>query len=320
MAGAGRREGAGAVLTSPTSLQGAAWHEDVWPDGAPTPLHPADARIAALRWQVREPPHFGLQALRSHLKETWEHRALLAVLVRRELKARYRGSVLGFGWTLLNPLLLLAVYSLVFRVYLRVDVPHYPLYVLSGLLPWLWLAQTLGTATTALVEGQALATKVLFPPQLLVLVPVLANGVNFAIGVLVVVGVALLTLGASPAGLLTLPFAMLCQTAFLIGISLPLSNACVLFRDVKFLVANLISFWFFLTPIVYTADLVPEPLRPLLWLNPFHVFAHAYQTVLHGAAVPSAAVLVAMAAIGLVASALGVALFEGLREKTLEEL
>lgn len=281
-----------------------------------------DRTIRASPWRVHRPggSGAGAGALRAALATLWSHRALVGVLVRRELKARYRGSVLGFGWTLLNPLALLAVYSLVFALYLRIGVEDYALYLLSGLLPWLWLSQTLTSGSSSIVDGSALVTRVMLPPHLLPVVEALANGVNFLLALPVLLALALAVRTLEPLALLAIPAVSGLQAVLLIGVSLPLAGATVLFRDIKFLVQNAVTFWFFLTPIVYTPELVPERLRFLLALNPFAPFARAYQSIVYAGDLPGAGAFLLMAATALAAAALGLVLFERIRERMVEEL
>lgn len=271
-------------------------------------------------WVVRTPARFGFGALVEHVRETWRSRSILAVLTQRELKGRYSGSLLGFGWTLLNPLLLLGVYSLVFSIYLRIDVPHYPLFVLSGLLPWLWLSQSLASGATSLMQGGMLITKVLFPPQVLPAVQLASNGLHFLLGLPIVYGLSVWF--GDPAGwtLLALPFVIVAQALFLLGFVLALSSTCVLFRDVQFIVGNLVTFWFFLTPIAYPASLIPEWARWVLVVNPFAPFATAYQDILYRGDLPSPRTWALMGAWAVVSVIAGTLLFERVRPHLVEEL
>src|SRR5215813_5858845 len=106
-------------------------------------------RSAAHRDAIRAP-------LAAHLAELWQHRELLLSLVLRDLKARYRGTALGFLWTFLNPLLLIATYSLVFSVFMRIEMPHYEAFLLTGLLPWLWFSSSLTMGAVSVIEGGSL--------------------------------------------------------------------------------------------------------------------------------------------------------------------
>src|SRR3990172_4062078 len=139
----------------------------------------------------------------SSLAVLLRHRTLIATLVLRELRSRYRGSFLGFLWSFLNPLLLMVVYVLVFSVYLRVPEANYAVFLFAGLLPWLWFSSSLGHATGVIVGGGALVKRVLFPAEVLPLVSVLSNLVNFLLSLpllflfLFVFGIPITPLAAS---------------------------------------------------------------------------------------------------------------------------
>ena len=115
-----------------------------------------------------------------NVSELWKYRALIWALVGRHLRARYRGSILGFLWSFLNPLCLIAVYSLVFQYYIRFnDVQHYSLFMFAGMLPWIWFSSGLLEATGSISGGGSLVTKAMFPPHILPMVSVLTNLANF---------------------------------------------------------------------------------------------------------------------------------------------
>src|SRR5215510_1611408 len=109
----------------------------------------------------------------------YRQRELIGVLVAKQLKLRYRGTLLGFVWTLLNPLLLMLVYTLVFAVYFRIDLPSYPAFLFTGLLPWLWFASSLQQGVTSILDGTSLVTRSQFPAEILPVVTLTANTVNF---------------------------------------------------------------------------------------------------------------------------------------------
>lgn len=276
--------------------------------------------LAEAPWRVYGPLSGGIPAVGRHLRELWRYRVLLEVLVRRDLKARYRGSVLGYSWTLLNPLMLLGVYSLVFSVYMRVNLPDYPLYMLSALLPWMWLAQALSTGSSSLVEGSMLVSKVMLPPQLPPIVDALANGVHFLFALPVLLVFAVWSGRPPGVEVLWLVPIIVGQAVFLAGLTLPLAGLCVLYRDIKFLVSNGIQFWFFLTPIVYPPSLIPARYRVVLNVNPFVPFSNAYQDVLYRGVSPSGGTLLSILLVSIASLILGVLLFEYVREGMVEEL
>ena len=248
------------------------------------------------------------------------HRTLIMALVLRELRARYRGSFLGFLWSFLNPLLLMVVYVLVFSVYLRVPESNYAVFLFSGLLPWLWFSSSLGHATGVIVGGGALVKRVLFPAEVLPLVSVLSNMINFLLSLpllflfLVLFGIPLTPWAASLPLLLTLQFLL---TA---GLALPLAALNVHLRDVEQILGNLLVLWFFLSPVLYPVSAVPASFRPLYFLNPLAGLIQSYRDILFYGRPPewSQLAFVAIVAIGTLWA--GLKIFDRLRDTLAEEV
>jgi lipopolysaccharide transport system permease protein len=220
-----------------------------------------------------------------NLGQLFRYRGLIQSLVARELKARYRGSVLGFLWSFINPLLLLAIYTFIFTTIMpnRVEgLQPYALFMLCGILPWTWFAASLTEASNSLIAGGNLIKKVLFPAEVLPIVSVLANMMHFFLALPIVVGVLIAYRHwPDPAGLLWFPVVVLVQLVFTIGIALPLAALTVHFRDIRDILANVLMLWFFSTPIIY-AWFQKEvlPYRGLFNLNPFTHLAVSYQEIL----------------------------------------
>ena len=256
-----------------------------------------------------------------HFRELWRYRTLIGSLVRRDVAMRYRGSVLGYLWTLLNPLMLLAVYQLVFSQIMRaVSVPHYAVFLFVGLLPWLWLSSSLTNGALSIANGGSLITRVCMPPQVLPTVVVFSNFANFLFALPVAVGGAVFA-GLMPnAAMLALPLAVLPAMVFLYGLSLLVATLAVPFRDVQFLVANLVMVWFFLTPIVYPLDAIPGPWRPLVAANPATVLVHPFQSIIYERRFPDPTELGIGALWAVAAMILGVVVFERLRGRLAEEI
>ena len=223
------------------------------------------------------------------LSELYRHRALIGTLVLRELRARYRGSVLGFLWSFLNPLLLMLVYVLVFSVYLRVPMEGYAVFLFSGLLPWLWFSSSLGHAAGVIVGSGALVKRILFPAEVLPLVSVLSNLINMLLS-LPLLFVFLLAFGIRPGPVLAfLPLLLLLQLVLTAGLALALAALNVYLRDVEQILSNGLVLLFFLSPILYPVSTVPVrlpvgdsfvlPLRPLYFLNPVAGLVQSYQNI-----------------------------------------
>src|SRR3982751_4300349 len=223
-----------------------------------------------------------------NLAGLFRYRGLIQSLVARELKARYRGSVLGFFWSFINPLLLLLVYSFVFKYVLPArfeGIKHYELFLFCGILPWTWFSTSLLESCGILISGGNLIKKVLFPAEILPIVTVLANMVHFFFGLPILIGFLIyfwrpLTF----VELLWFPIVVLVQALLTTGLALILSALTAHFRDIRDLLSNLLTFWFFATPIIYpmnqAVNQAPDFARNLLNLNPFTHLAISYQEIL----------------------------------------
>jgi ABC-type polysaccharide/polyol phosphate export permease len=265
-----------------------------------------------------------------HLAELYRFRTLIATLVIRELRARYRGSFLGFLWSFLNPLCLMGVYVLVFAVYLRVPMEKYAIFLFTGLLPWLWFSQSLGHATSVIVGSGGLVKRILFPAEILPLVSVLSNLANFLLSLPLLL-VFLLAFGIYPGPwLVLLPVLLLLQLLLTVGLALPLAALNVHLRDVEQILTNFLVLLFFLSPILYPVDTVPQtlhlgdaltlPLRPLYFLNPVAGLVQGYQNVIFFGRAPH------WIHLGMVTAMAGAALwggywvFDRLRDSLAEEV
>ena len=228
-----------------------------------------------------------------NLARLLRYRGLIQSLVARELKARYRGSVLGFFWSFINPLLLLLVYSFVFTVVMPSAhdkrIEPYALFMFCGILPWTWFSSSLNESAGVLISGGNLIKKVLFPAEILPIVTVLANMVHFFFGLVILAGFLVYYQRPQTAGELALfPVAVVVQLILTLGFALLLSALTVHFRDIRDILSNLLTFWFFATPIIYPWFLFEDPANPihhvwqatLLKLNPFTHLAISYQEIL----------------------------------------
>jgi lipopolysaccharide transport system permease protein len=258
--------------------------------------------------------------MRTMFQELLGYRALIQALVVRDLKARYRGSTLGLLWTLLNPLLHMAIYALVFSVYIRNEMERYPAFLLCGILPWIWFSSALLMGTTAIIEGGGMLKKVFFPPQVLPTVTVIATFINFLLSLPLLFGMLLLfgvTFGWS---LLALPLIMAVQFALTLGLTLIISAVSVRYRDIPPILGHVLTFWFFLTPIIYPVSSVPERFRALLSLNPVTPFFVAYQEALLYNRLVSWEAFGVMVCLGAAVLLVGVFVFERLRWSMAEEV
>ena len=221
----------------------------------------------------------------ANLRQLFRYRALISSLVARELKARYRGSALGFVWSFINPLLLLLIYSFVFTVVLPgvhpPELEPFALFMFCGILPWTWFSSSLLESANVLVAGGNLIKKVLFPAEVLPIVSVLAGLVNFCLSLPILAAfLVYYHVAVEPTDLLWFPVIVAIQLLLTLGLALLVSSLTVHFRDVRDLLQNLLTLWFFATPIIYPISQVPPRVRRLLNVNPFTHLAVAYQEVL----------------------------------------
>jgi ABC-type polysaccharide/polyol phosphate export permease len=244
------------------------------------------------------------------LRTLWRYRGLVRRLVSRDLRVKYKGSTLGFAWSLLHPLVMAAVYTVAFRYVLQVRTEHFPAFLMSGLLPWMFFSSAVVSATGSVVEAGGLVRKVAFPRAAL---PVAAVATQFAQFVLmyavIVPFVGLLGPGLDLRLVALVPIVAM-QLVFVLGVGLALSAWHVQYRDVRHLADVAMQVWFWLTPVVYPAALVPERVRAWLWANPMAVFVMSCQDLVVRHRLPDPLALGAMFAFAATAVAIGWRVFE----------
>ena len=227
-------------------------------------------------------------------RELVKYQSLLKNLVVRDIKARYKNSFLGILWSLLNPLGLMVVFTILFTV-LRGedDTRAYPVFILVGIMPWQFFSGALSSGTVAIVGGTSLVKKVYFPRELLPLSSLLSNLVNFLFALVVlVVFLFIYDLGITRHAL-WVPLILVTQLVFTLGLVLLLSTFTVFYRDLLLVLNVVLTAWFFLTPVFYSFDLYGEtavllgitfsPAQVMRWLNPMASIIDGYRTVLWGA-------------------------------------
>jgi lipopolysaccharide transport system permease protein len=264
--------------------------------------------------------------LTAPFQRIWRQRTLVAALARRELVARYRGGVLGFFWSMLNPLLLLLVYATVFRLVFapRADIRGpYALFLFAGVLVWGFVSSALLDAAETFRANGPLLRKTTVAAEAFPAVAVLARLAHLALA-LPVLAAAIAVAGASGAvrpgaSAFQFPVAVFLLAAAVFGMALAVSALSVHFGDVRDLLGNLLTLAFFLTPVLYPVDAVPERLRLLLWLNPFTSFFVAIHDSVFFFRPIRAEVWIGMIVAALLSLALGGAVFERLRDSIAEE-
>lgn len=215
------------------------------------------------------------------LKELWTYRELLFALTAREIKVRYKQTILGFAWAVLQPLLLTLIFSLIFSIFLKVETDNvpYPIFAFSALVPWMFFSNSLSFGSLSVVNNSNLVTKVSFPREILPLASVGAALFDFIMTFVVFLLLFFLfdvqlTWTALYIVILIVPVLLL--TA---GLSFALATVNVLYRDVKFVIPLLLQLWLYLTPIIYSSSSVPSEYRFLLILNPMSSLIENFRNV-----------------------------------------
>ncbi len=237
-----------------------------------------------------------------------ERRGLLAGLVRRDFETRYKGSVAGWMWGVIHPLVLLLVYTFVFSVVLGQKpgpgevTQNYPLFLFAGMLPWLLFNETVTRSTTSLLEQSTLITKTVFPSEVVPVAIFLSSLVSHLIAVLLAMAGALIFLHTIGAGLVALPIMAACLGLFAIGLGWITASLHVYLRDTAQVLTVALTLWFWATPIFISEARFPARLRFLIDWNPIAPLVSAYRNMLLGGIWPTGREL-------LVAAAWGIAMF-----------
>lgn len=223
----------------------------------------------------------------SELVELWRYRDLLQLLITNRIKTRYKRSVLGVAWTLLNPLLNTLVITIAFSQLFRFDIKNYPIYLLIGLLFWNFFAQTTNDSMQTLIWGSSLIKRI-YIPRTIFAVAVVGNGiVNF---LLAIVPLTIIMIGMQQPlrpSMLFLPIVILIMSMFTLGFSLFISTLAVFFVDVVDMYSVVLSAWFYLTPIIYPISIIPQGLIAYFKFNPLYPMVDLFRTIIYSGEVPS---------------------------------
>jgi ABC-2 type transport system permease protein len=254
------------------------------------------------------------------IKGIWEFKYLIYNLVLRDLKVKYKGSTLGFLWSLLNPLLMLVVYTVAFEYVLKIKVANFPVFLFSALMPWMFLTAALSMGAVSITDNGSLVKKVYFPREVLPLSVVLVNLFHFCLTFVVLIP-ALLFFKIQPGfAFFFLVFIIFFQTLFVLGLTLIFAALNVYYRDIKHFLEVLLQLWFWLTPIIWPLTLLPEKFQRLAYVNPFTPFVTAYRDVIMENRLPGPLHIAAVIALGVLVFLLGVVVFQKKQRRFAEEI
>ena len=211
--------------------------------------------------------------------EWFKYREMFFGLVAREIRTRYRGSVLGILWTLINPLLQMIVYTVVFSIFMKNGIPNFSFFVFCALLPWSWFSSSLATGAESIVSNASLVKKVYFPTELLPLVNVTSNMINFIFALPIVFLFMLLDHCPFSWALLALPLVIAIQFVFTAALATILALLNTFYRDVGYILGIVLMVWFYFTPIVYSIEMIPPQYLAVLTFNPMVHLIQAYHGI-----------------------------------------
>lgn len=255
------------------------------------------------------------------IKEILEYKQMIFSLVRKDLRGRYKGSVLGFLWTFINPLLQLMVFTMVFSVILRSDIEKYYLFLFVALIPWNFFSASLQGGSRAILNEQSLVTKIYFPREVLPIAYVTSSFINMLYCFIIVFLVLILSgIALNPIALLCLIPVMLLEYVMAVGIAMLTSSVTVYFRDFEHIIGIVSMAWQYLTPVMYPIDWVPENLRTVFNLNPMTPIIQAYRDILYYSKVPDMSTLISACIFAFVVLIIGFSVFEALKKRFAEEM
>lgn len=256
-----------------------------------------------------------------HLKEIYDYREMIYSLVRQELRGRYKGSVLGFLWTFINPLLQLAVYTFVFSIIMPNGIEKFYLYLFVGLVPWLFFSGSMTGGSACIMTHKDMVKKIYFPREVMPISYVTSGFVNMLFSFIVIIAVILVSgIGFNPVAWLYLPVIMIVEYIMALGGAMVTSALTVYFRDLEYILGILTMAWMYMTPIIYSIEMVPEKLRPLLNLNPMTPVIVAYRNILYYKQIPELGTLLSAFVLGLIVLFIGIIVFNKLQRGFAEEL
>ena len=262
----------------------------------------------------------------SGIKTLFSYRELLFSLTKKELKVKYRGSVLGFFWSLLNPILTMLVYSFVFSIVLRAGIEQFAIFLICALLPFNFLSNSVNYGASSIISNSNLVNKIYFPREIIPLSIVLSNLVNFFFelaALFIVLGIMGYKFYIY---LYLLPVLIIVQFFLVVGLTLLVSALNVFFRDLQHLITIIMMVWFFGTPIIYPLSMVPERFQIFIKINPMTIYAAYYRNIFYyvkyqeSAGFPSAVETLTALGITLLIFFIGYFVFKRLDPRFAEEI
>lgn len=253
-------------------------------------------------------------------KSLYEYRELLKTSISKDIRGKYKNSVLGIIWSFLNPLLQIAVYAIVFPLIMRSNLPNYTVFLCCGLIPWNFFSAAISRTSFTMIENGNIIKKVYFPRQILPLSVVTSEAVNFIISTIIILAFVLgYGMGISKF-IIFYPLVLLVQYLLLIGISFVVSSVTVYFRDLQHFIGILLQLLFYATPIVYASNTIPENFQWILKFNPMTYVINGYRDIFYYQKTPDLVSLAIVLGVSVVICLVGYFIFNKLQRRFAEEI
>lgn len=253
-------------------------------------------------------------------KSLYEYRELLKTSISKDIRGKYKNSVLGILWSFLNPLLQIAVYAIVFPLIMRNNLPNYTVFLCCGLIPWNFFSSAISRTSFTMIENGNIIKKVYFPREVLPLSVVTSEAVNFIISTIIILAFVLgYGMGISKF-IIFYPLVLIVQYLLLIGISFIVSSITVYFRDLQHFISIILQLLFYATPIVYAPNTIPESFQWILKYNPMTYIINGYRDIFYYQQTPDIKALLMVLGICIAICLVGYIIFNKLQRRFAEEI
>lgn len=254
------------------------------------------------------------------MKEIIRYKQMLISLTQSDLRTRYKGSILGFLWTFINPLLMLGIYTLIFSTVMRIDMDNYSIFLFVGLLPWIFFQTSILNGAGVIIRNANLVKKIYFPREVLPLSTVLGALVNYLFSLLILIPFLIVYQLPFLKVIYYLPLILLIQFILTLGITFLVSSVNVYFRDIEHVLGIVTMAWFYFTPIIYPSTMIPKEYLFYFNINPMKPIIEAYQLIFYYGKAPEIFSLLTILVVSLVFLSLSWLIFMKLNRRFAEEV
>jgi len=256
------------------------------------------------------------------LKELYDYRQMIFSLVRKDLRGRYKGSVLGFLWTFINPLFQLLVYTIAFSFILPSPIEKYYLHLFVALIPWIFFSSSVQGGANSIIAAKDMVSKIYFPREVIPISYVTSCFVNMLLSFIIIFAVVIFSgVGLNPLAILCLPVIMIVEYIMALGMAMLFSAITVFFRDMEHILSIIIMAWIYLTPVLYPIDMIEnKTVQKLFYINPMTSVIVSYRDILYYSKVPDFSTLLIAFGFGVLILFIGCFVFSKLKRHFAEEL